>query len=210
MRVSDPHDRPQPDGSDRRLATGADVEALAPRLAAAFQNTPGMGWTFRDPGKRLHRLTVGFALYLREIWLPGGACHTTDRLAGAACWLPPGNWHLPISTQLRLLPRVVAHARGDVTRLMRWQRIAEGKHPREPHWYLALLGVDPALQGRGYGPHLMRPALDRCDSDRLPAYLETDTEANVALYERHGFAVTERFELPGNGPPVWLMWREPG
>ena len=60
---------------------------------------------------------------------------------------------------------------------MRWQRIAEGKHPREPHWYLALLGVDPALQGRGFGPHLMQPVLDRCDSDRLPAYLETDTEA---------------------------------
>ena len=43
------HDRPQPDGSDRRLVTSADVPALAATLAQAFSGNPGMSWTFRNP-----------------------------------------------------------------------------------------------------------------------------------------------------------------
>jgi hypothetical protein len=41
------------------------------------------------------------------------------------------------------------------------------------------------------------------------AYLECSKESNVDFYARHGFAVTERIVLP-EGPPLWLMWREPG
>ena len=32
-------------------------------------------------------------------------------------------------------------------------------HPREPHWYLPLMGVDPTCQGKGLGSALMRHAL---------------------------------------------------
>ena len=55
----------------------------------------------------------------------------------------------------------------------------------------------------------VRPMLDRFDRDGLPAYLETDKERNVALYNRHGFEVTDQFQVGGDGPTVWLMWREP-
>ena len=182
---------------------------LAAGLARAFEGNPGMGWSFRNDARRLRRLQLGFALYLERIWIPRSDAFTTQRLAGAACWMPPGAWHLPMALQLRLLPRIVKDAREDTPRVLRFFQIADAKHPRELHWYLALLGVDPDYQGRGFGSHLMQPVLARCDRDRMPAYLETDTERNVALYERHGFAVTERFDLPGGGPPIWLMWREP-
>ncbi|MDP9345553.1 MAG: GNAT family N-acetyltransferase, partial [Actinomycetota bacterium] len=43
----------------------------------------------------------------------------------------------------------------------------------------------------------------------LPAYLEASSPRNRALYERHGFSVTEELKLPRNGPPLWLMWRDP-
>ena len=69
--------------------------------------------------------------------------------------------------------------------------------------------MDPAAQGRGYGPHLTSPILDRCDAERTPAYLETGTERNVALYRSMGFEVTGEFDLPRGGPPVWCMWRDP-
>ena len=55
----------------------------------------------------------------------------------------------------------------------------------------------------------MRPMLERCDGEGVPAYLESSTERNRALYERNGFAMTERFHMPGRGPVVRSMWREP-
>ena len=54
----------------------------------------------------------------------------------------------------------------------------------------------------------MRPVLERCDRDGLPAYLETQKESNLAFYERCGFAVERKLEVRG-APPVWTMRREP-
>ena len=85
----------------------------------------------------------------------------------------------------------------------------EARHPREPHWYLAVLGTDPARQGEGIGSALLRPVLDDCDRLELPAYLETATERNVDFYARHGFKVVQEMRLPLGGPALWRMWREP-
>jgi ribosomal protein S18 acetylase RimI-like enzyme len=203
------HDRPQPDGSDRRLVEDADVPAVAAALARAFADNPGFSWTFRDPASRQGKIEHGFVTYLRKLWLPRGECWTTQGLDGGALWMPPGAWEVPMSLQLRLLPTVLANARLETPRLIRYLAVMEARHPHEPHWYLAVLGVDPSRQGRGFGSHLMQPVLERCDSEGIPAYLETDTERNVQLYRRHGFEVTEEFNLPGGGPPIWLMWRKP-
>ena len=81
-------------------------------------------------------------------------------------------------------------------------------HPREPHWYLSVLGTDPTQQGKGVGGALLEPVLDRCDSQGLGAYLESSKEANIPFYQRFGFAVTGQIDLP-EGPPVWPMWRDP-
>ena len=56
----------------------------------------------------------------------------------------------------------------------------------------------------------MQPVLDMCDADGVPAYLErARRSSNVAYYTRHGFRVTEELDVPGGGPRVWPMWREP-
>ena len=46
-------------------------------------------------------------------------------------------------------------------------------HLNEPHWYLPLIGVDPARQGQRLGDKLMVHALARCDAERTGAYLES-------------------------------------
>ena len=103
--------------------------------------------------------------------------------------------------------RVLATGRNRVTGFRLLDAI-DKVHPKEPHWYLLLLGADPLMQGRGIGGQLMRPVLDCCDREGLPAYLETQKESNLAFYERYGFAVERKLEVRG-APPVWTMRREP-
>jgi hypothetical protein len=54
----------------------------------------------------------------------------------------------------------------------------------------------------------MRPTLDRCDEQGLPAYLEASSERNAALYQRLGFHCVEVLRFAGC-PPLRLMMRPP-
>jgi ribosomal protein S18 acetylase RimI-like enzyme len=78
-----------------------------------------------------------------------------------------------------------------------------------PHWYLMALGVDPPYQGQGIGGRLLQPALVRADEERIPCYLETQTERNVGFYQQRGFNVVSEGEVPGYSLRIWVMVREP-
>jgi ribosomal protein S18 acetylase RimI-like enzyme len=92
----------------------------------------------------------------------------------------------------------------------RWEVVFEtlaALHPVEPHCYLGVLGVDRSAQRRGVGTALLSHWLEGVDRDPIPAYLETDSEANIQFYERVGFApVGETSVL---GVPAWLLKRPP-
>ena len=51
--------------------------------------------------------------------------------------------------------------------------------------------------------------LERCDTDRAPAYLEASSARSRGLYERNGFEAVEECRYAEDGPPLWRMWREP-
>jgi hypothetical protein len=52
--------------------------------------------------------------------------------------------------------------------------------------------------------------LERCDGERVPAFLESSNPRNIPFYERQGFVVTKRLDrLPGGAPLLTQMWREP-
>ena len=86
-------------------------------------------------------------------------------------------------------------------RARRLQKLFEANHPEEPHYYIRYLGVATQFQGQGLGPALLRPTLDRCDSEGVSAYLEASTERSAAFYERLGFIHLGELRVP-NGPPV--------
>jgi ribosomal protein S18 acetylase RimI-like enzyme len=201
--------RPAIDGSDIRKLTTEDLPRIARALARAFDDDPVMNFVFPRDSERLARLERGFSLYLRKIWLRHDECYANDTLSGAALWLPPDRWHLSVLAQLRLLPSMIAEVGRNLPRLMTVLRLMEKRHPKEPaQYYLAVLGVEPELQGRGFGGALMQPVLARCDRERVPAYLESSKHRNIAFYERHGFNVVDELKVP-NGPTLWPMWREP-
>ena len=79
-------------------------------------------------------------------------------------------------------------------------------HPQEPHWYLPLIGVDPARHRKGYGAALLQDTLRRCDQDHVAAYLESTSPANTQLYQRHGFELQGTIQV-GSAPPLFSMLR---
>jgi len=81
-------------------------------------------------------------------------------------------------------------------------------HPREPHWYLPLIGVDPIQQGKGLGSALMRHGLIRCDREKKLAYLESTNKKNVPLYERAEFELIGTIQA-GMSSPLYPMVRTP-
>ncbi len=83
----------------------------------------------------------------------------------------------------------------------------QADHPEQRHWYLGIIATEPSRQGRGLGAAVLAASLEAVDADGAPAYLESSNPRNVSLYERHGFEVTGRIDLPG-GPPLLPMWRD--
>jgi GNAT superfamily N-acetyltransferase len=141
--------------------------------------------------------------------LPHASVWTTTDRDASAIWKPPGRWRVGGRELVKQMPQAVSSLRLGLPRALAVLATIEKKHPTEPHWYLAVLGTEPAAQGKGRGSAVIRPVLDRCDADGIPAYLESSKEANIPFYERHGFRVTEEVGFPRGGPSVWLMWREP-
>jgi len=192
-----------------RKANAGEAERLAAVLARSFLDDPQMVWVLTDDARRLDLLQRGFAVFLRKLYLDHEETYTTDSVAGVCIWDPPGMWKVGVLDQLRTLPSMARIYGRLLPRVLRALMKLESNHPSEPHYYLPFVGVDPEWQGRGLGAALMRPVLDRCDAERVAAYLEASSPRNRMLYERHGFEVTEEFFLGPGSPPLWRMWRAP-
>jgi ribosomal protein S18 acetylase RimI-like enzyme len=195
-------------GCAPRAVTTGDIGCLSGVLARAFADDPMVRWFARQDERREARARRLFDWYLRDA-VPHGLCTTTDALDGAAVWCPPGGWTMPLWRQAALLPTIlgITGVTNAPSRIAGVDLLSR-KHPPRPHYYLAVVGVEPELQGQGIGSALLQPVLDLCDRTRTGAYLENTKEQNLPLYERHGFRVVEEITMP-RGPRQWLMWREP-
>jgi GNAT superfamily N-acetyltransferase len=196
-------------GQAVRKATVEDIPRLADALSRAFDSDPPMQWLLPDSGTRVERARRLFEVMLRRVHLGRDYCYTTEDVVGGALWVPPGTWRLGVVDQVVLLPGMLRVFGRGIARAQRGLTAMESGHPTVPHYYLDSLGVEPEWQGRGLGSALMQPVLARCDSERMPAYLNAGSPRSRDLYLRHGFRVTEEFRLPEGGPPLWRMWREP-
>lgn len=194
----------------REVALG-DEPSAAQLLARAFRDNPiNCAVIGSDPARRLRSNAAGSRAALesargRALVL---AAEREGALAGALVALPPGAYPLPppsLRTQLRVL---AAQGLGTARRWARVHFELDRAHPREPHWYLAMLGVDPDAQRRGVGGALLRAFLALVDADGAPSYLETDRRENLALYERAAYVVLGEERVLGTA--VFRMWRAPG
>ena len=192
-----------------RRATLDDASHLAQLLTAAFLNDPVMDWLARPGPKRAAGLNAFFSRLLRKRAIPAGDVWMSGDGAACAVWLPPGVAASPVGAveQLKALPLFVKLC--GFGRLKRGAAISdalEKAHPREHHFYLFFIAVDPAFQGRGLGASILEATLKRVDAAGMPAYLENSNPRNARLYERAGFAARPRIS-PEGAPPLIPMWR---
>ncbi len=198
----------------RLLTTGRLAEAAA-LLARSFHRDPLHVHLFPDEEVRARALPHEFAAACRDGIGLGHvqAASLGGRLAGVAVWLPPWGYPMSARRRLRLVPdaaRLYLAAPRSFGRVARFGTAVARAHPPQPYWYLEVVGVDPAAQGRGIGTRLLRRVLDVADAAGEPCYLETDTEANVRWYRGLGFEILAAgVELSPGGPPFWTMLRQP-
>jgi ribosomal protein S18 acetylase RimI-like enzyme len=193
-----------------RRATFEDIDAMAAQMATTFLDDPVLMHIMRNERRRDPGLRAYFGTQMRADYMAFGGCYVAEGYLGSAVWGPAGK---PLLTGVRgvltLLP-VLPYVAANLVTTLRIVNLIESMHPHEPHWYLASLGTAVDVQGKGVGSALMRPVLEHCDKEGLPAYLESSKERNVPFYRRHGFEVVKEVTLPGkNAPNIWTMWRDP-
>lgn len=178
-------------------------------LARAFHADPVFCWILPAERSRARRLRRFFAAELRHESLRHGGVEVAcdgGRIVGVAVWFPPGTWSA--GTEVRALPGYIGAFGRRLGSAVRVMSVMVRAHPREqPHWYLAIIGVDPPRKGQGVGAALLRSRLERCDQEGVPAYLESSNPENVPLYEHFGFQVTGALDLPEGAPVFHAMWR---
>lgn len=197
---------------EARPAARRDLTALSKTLGRAFHDDPVMTWMLPDDDVRRRKLHRLFASLTRYHHLARGGVEVAphgDGIGGAALWDPPGQWQTSRLSELRAIPGLYVAFGNSLRRGLIVEEMMKAVHPEEPHWYLAIIGSDPDVRGKGFGQVLMRSRLDRCDAEHAPAYLESSNPDNVPYYERFGFEVTGEITVPNGGPTLIPMWRPP-
>jgi Acetyltransferases len=182
-------------------------------IAASFYDYPMFTFYFPNPAERSRDLPW----YLGNVLncaLRYGEVYTTPELSGVLFTLPPGHTRISLweyilngflPTPLRMGTKKYAETDeceafvGDIH-----EEIMQSR----PHYYLWGLAIDPQHKRTGVGTALLQPVLAKADAEKLPFYLETHDERNVAYYQRFGFTLARATVIPKYGLDVYCMVRE--
>ena len=188
--------------SEARTSGVDDQSRLVAAIVLAFSADPAARWTYPAPENYLKHFPDLVRIFGGRSFECGTA-HFIGDVQAAALWLPPGVQ--PDEEALMIHFQRTVREQDQDTLFAVFEQMGQ-YHPDEPHWYLPLIGVDPAQQGKGYGTALMTHALRLCDEDGTPAYLESSNPKNIPLYRRHGFEVLGTIQV-GTSPPITPMLR---
>ena len=152
-----------------RPARRGDALRVFDTLTLALAADPAVRWMFPDPQQHLRAFPAFAKAFGGPAIAHGTALLSEDHAgghAGAALWLPPDT--VPDDEALAALLEESVADREKADAFALFEEMAR-RHPDRPHWYLPLIGVEPARQGRGHGSALMEHGLRLCDEARVPA-----------------------------------------
>jgi len=192
-------------------------DTVAALLGRAFQDDPLFAHACPDPTERARWLPWMFRWDAWRGFLSGEMLGTSGRLDGAAVAVRPGvgpftdadlaSFDYERGRQI-VGPEIWDRAGAALTAALEPPEEALHIAVPEPRWYLDIIAVEPAAQGRGIGSALLHAVATLADADGVPIALLIDNPAPRDFYQRHGYKVV--FEAPGPGEVRWQgMRRDP-
>ena len=195
------------------LVPESRLDELAEIAADAYQNYPLHNWLTNgvyDPlaSKLIMKSTLAPMKDDAVIYAD------SEELNGFAVWVPLG------FTGSKTLPflcnggvQLLLHCGlGIIRKLLIYETFAmklKKKHTGHVDWYLYNLSVRQSAQGKGIASKLMHPMLQFCDDEKMVAYLETNKESNVPMYQHYGFHLHETNRIPESNVEHYSMVRYP-
>ena len=180
-----------------------NIEQVKSAITLGFVSDPLIRWFFPDPHKYLKNFAFWTDAFSKPA-LESDAVFTDENFCGGAIWLPPGV-HLGAEVLGSTLEDIPSDR---LENAMKMFEEFDECHPKEDHWYLPFIGLDPSKQGQGIGSLILKESLKQADEQGKVAYLESSNPMNMSLYERHGFETIKRIEI-GDSPPAHPMIRYP-
>jgi ribosomal protein S18 acetylase RimI-like enzyme len=190
----------------RPMAVG-DMAAVCEVIGLAFADNPSTLANVkgdRAKARRVMQNGVRVAKFGRP-W-----SHALVAVQGAAIVgaLNAAEWphcQMGLTEKIKNAPAMVRIMRTALPRAFTMMSKRQAGDPHEHHWHIGPIGVRPERQGHGVGKALLEAFLTTVDEQGAPAFLETDVDRNVVLYQAFGFTVTGRHEIVG--VDTRFMWR---
>jgi len=177
----------------------SNTEACAAIIAAAFEQDPLYAHHLKSPtekylfSKFLIRKSLTLGEHSLVITLDEGVIQ-----AAASYEVDSGHAFKRVLNQLRwpFLKEVLNMQRFMSPAAFRffnqYMKFTTSVRPKKRHHYLVFIGVHPEAQGKGYGTQLLNEIHRIVDSDvhSVGIGLDTENAANIAYYQRFGYALT--------------------
>lgn len=191
----------------------AQIKQAAEVLARAFQEDLLYTYVIPDADERKRILPHFFEFRVCYGILYGEVYAVSRNFEGVAVWIPSENAHMTQERIFRaggfsLYLKAGSEVMSRLNSVGAYVSSTHRHHASFPHWHLSPMGVAPSFQGQGYGGAMLKAMLARLDREEVPCFLETQSERNVTFYQRYGFRVVEKGEIPGTEIPHWAMLRE--
>ncbi len=190
-----------------------DLGRLAEVAADAYRDYPLHNWLTKGKyDEKASKLIMQISL--KTMTEDAVIYADSEEINGFAAWLPfgfTGSKAIPflINGGLQL---ILHSGLGIIGRLLAYESYAmnlKKEFTDNYDWYLYNLSIKKDAQGKGIASKLMRPMLQFCDDERMVAYLETNKETNVGLYQHYGFDLMKEEIIPKSPVTHYAMVRHP-
>lgn len=186
-----------------------DTEKAIKVLFTAFEQDPLMRYFFGNEYQNLAKHLMQYICNLTAISdsLLWGA-FIEGELKGVAMITPPeiveSNKQEIAQIEEQL---AIAVGKAAIARIERYLQVKEANKPKQPHFYLDVLGVSPLSQGQGVGKTLLKKLhkMSEESTQSCGVALDTENERNLDFYCRLGYSVSTTSDL--DEVKIWSMFR---